>query len=179
VVTLLVVEAESELDPAAAKFQEELAALKREFGAFDETDIFSPDISEPSKMKAMKLPLVPGTDPHAIRPYHKRFTPPMKEEMRAQVNKMLNYQVCQRGDGNTVVSNVHLAPKPEKPPAPPGAGASPSEHGGGGGGGGGSACQSSQHSVGRSYRCSPKMSQFYTVARENFSLMTAFLKRKF
>ena len=79
--TLLVVEAESELDPAAAKFQEELAALKREFGAFDETDIFSPDISEPSKMKAMKLPLVPGADPHSIRPYAKRFTPPMKEEM--------------------------------------------------------------------------------------------------
>jgi hypothetical protein len=65
VVTLLVVEAESELDPAAAKFQEQLAALKREFGFCDETDIFSPDISEPSKMKAMKLPLVPGADPHS------------------------------------------------------------------------------------------------------------------
>jgi hypothetical protein len=125
VVTLLVVEAESGLDPAAAKFQEQLAALKREFGFCDETDIFSPDISEPSKMRAMKLPLLPGADPHSIRPYAKRFTPPMKEEMRTQVNKMLKYQVCQRGDGNTVVSNVHLAPKPEKPPSLPGTGAPP------------------------------------------------------
>jgi hypothetical protein len=127
VVTLLVVGAESTLDPAAVEFQEQLAVLKREFGFFDETDIFSPDISEPSKMKAMKLPLAPGADPHSIRPYAKRFTPPMKEEMRAQVNKMLKYQVCQRGDGNTVVSNVHLAPKPEKPPSLPGAGAPPAE----------------------------------------------------
>jgi hypothetical protein len=65
----------------------------------------------------------------------------MKEEMRAQVNKMLRYQVCQRGDGNTVVSNVHLAPKPEKPPALPGAGAPPSS-----GGGVGQRQPSSQHS---------------------------------
>ena len=137
VVTLLVVEAESASDPAATKFQEQLAALKREFGCFDETDIFSPDISVPSKMKAMKLPLLPGVDPHSIRPYAKRFTPPMKEEMRAQVNKMLKYQVCQRGDGNTVVSNVHLAPKPEKPPTLPGAGAPPPKGGGSSGSGGG------------------------------------------
>jgi len=129
VVTLLVVEAESASDPAATKFQEQLAALKREFGCFDETDIFSPDISQPSKMKAMKLPLLPGVDPHSIRPYAKRFTPPMKEEMRAQVNKMLKYQVCQLGDGNTVVSNVHLAPKPDKPPTLPGAGAPPPKGG--------------------------------------------------
>jgi len=141
VVTLLVVEAESTSDPAAARFQEQLAALKREFGFCDETDIFSPDISEPSKMRAMKLPLVPGADPHSIRPYAKRFTPPMKEEMRAQVNKMLKYQVCQRGDGNTVVSNVHLAPKPEKPPSLPGAGAPPPS-----GGGVGQRQLSSQHS---------------------------------
>jgi hypothetical protein len=141
VVTLLVMEAESTSDPAAVKFQEQLAALKREFGFCDETDIFSPDISEPSKMRAMKLPLVPGADPHSIRPYAKRFTPPMKEEMRAQVNKMLKYQVCQRGDGNTVVSNVHLAPKPEKPPSLPGAGAPPPT-----GGSTGQRQPSSQHS---------------------------------
>ena len=77
--------------------------------------------STQSKMRAMKLPLLPGADPHSIRPYAKRFTPPMKEEMRTQVNKMLKYAVCQRGDGNTVVSNVHLARKPEKPAPLPGA----------------------------------------------------------
>ena len=57
------------------------------------------------------------------------------------MNKMLKYQVCQRGDGNTVVSNVHLAPKPEKPPSLPSAGA-PSATGGGVG----QRQQSSQHS---------------------------------
>ena len=119
------------MDPAAARFQEQLAALKREFGFFDEKEIFSPDISEPSRMKAMKLPLVPGADPHSIRPYAKRFTPPMKEEMRTQVNKMLKYRVCQRGDGNTVVSNIHPAPKPEKPPSLPGAEGLPASGGGG------------------------------------------------
>jgi hypothetical protein len=121
VVTLLVVQADEESDPAAVLFRQQLAALKREFGMPDETDIFSPDISTPSKMAPMKLPLVPGADPHSIRPYAKRFTPPMKEEMRTQVNKMLKYAVCQRGDGNTVVSNVHLARKPEKPAPLPGA----------------------------------------------------------
>jgi hypothetical protein len=95
----------------------------------------------------------------------------MKEEMRAQVNKMLKYQVCQRGDGNTVVSNVHLAPKPEKPQNLPGAGAPSSERGGGDGGGGGGVYRhqsSSQHSGRALLPLSPKMSQFLTVARGKF-----------
>jgi hypothetical protein len=143
VVTLLVVQADEDSDPAAVLFRQQLAALKREFGMPDETDIFSPDISEPSKMAPMKLPLVPGADPHSIRPYAKRFTPPMKEEMRTQVNKMLKYAVCQRGDGNTVVSNVHLARKPEKPPPLPGA--ESQRHARNDGSGGDRAPRGSQH----------------------------------
>jgi hypothetical protein len=145
----MVVDADCELDPTVAKFQEQLAALKRKFGGFDDTGIFSPDKLETSKMAAMKLPLMPGAEPHAIRPYAKRFTPPMKEEIRAQVNKMPAYRICQRGNGNTVVSHVHLAPKSEKAQIIPSAGAQPSGRGGGGGGSGGPLRQACPQNPGR------------------------------
>ena len=122
VVSLLVVEADVEGDAGAAEFRGQLAELKRSFGFFDETRIFDPDISIPSKMGAMKLPLVAGADPHSLKPYHKRFTPPMKEEMRTQVTKMVNYKVCERAGPGAVVSNVHLARKPEKLEDRPGGG---------------------------------------------------------
>jgi hypothetical protein len=103
-------------DHARAQFFTDLHHLCSQWGKFDATKIFDPDLSTPSKMEPMRIKFKPGGDQQQFHLPMRRFTPPQKDEIRKQLLKMLQHKVIERGGTDAWVSCVHLARKRDGPP---------------------------------------------------------------
>jgi hypothetical protein len=106
-----------------ADFFHDLHRLCAEWGQFDKTKIFDPDLSTPSKMDPMHIKFLPGSELRQLHLPMRRFTPPQKDEIRKQLLKMIQHKVVERAGADAWVSCVHLARKRDP--------VTPEHHGGG------------------------------------------------